>query len=411
MYRLTTRGSLVAGLILAAPASAAAQGAAFQTPGMPRTSSGQTDRFSNEFNPAIGIVIDALGDYTTVDGASDGFDFTLRSLELSANAYVDPSVWAYGVIVGDEDDVELEEAAAHYVGWEGNATLRAGRFFVDFGKQMQIHAHDLPYFDRPGVLRAYLGEELAGTGVEFDNWFSAGDETAVRYSIGVFGSLTEDHEHGEPDDDDPDDHIDISTSQPSHLDDLAYTARISAFRDVGEQGTVQLGLSLRSASDLTFEIDPSGDSRGNQSNQVYGVDLTYGWQDDTGNRAWTLGGEFLVIDGDLDAELDDAGTPGDRSDDTISGIYDDHADGLYLWTDYRWNPWNSTGLLWSHFEHRELGKPKDDEITLYWTHYLSEFSRLRLGVSALESDADDDEVAFVVQWTNFIGAHSHGVNW
>ena len=174
--------------------SAAAQSGGFRTPGMPgqRHSSGQTTRFSNEFNPAFGFVFDLVGDYVDRSGGSDddGFDLELRIGEMTVASWVDPRLWAYGVVVYAEEEVALEEGALQYVGWEdSHATLRAGRFFVDFGKQMQAHVHDLRTLERPAVLRTYLGDELGGDGAQLDHWFAAGDETVVRSSLGVFASL------------------------------------------------------------------------------------------------------------------------------------------------------------------------------------------------------------------------------
>ena len=385
---------------------AGAQTSTFSTPGMPRARLGQTDRFSNEFNPALGVNIDALGAYLDRDEGDDGFDLELRAAELTANAYVDPNVWAYAVVVADEEEIALEEAAASWVGWEGSATLKAGRFFVDFGKQMQAHVHDLPTFDRPAVLRTYLGDELPGTGAQFDDWFALGDDTAVRYSLGIFQSLAPDaHAHG---DEEPEEGPRIATPESVEADELSYTARITGFTDVGEEGVFQLGLSLRGLPEFSFDVDGAASETG-LANHVFGLDATYGWTGESGLDGFTIGGEYLVATGDIGAEVDDAGTPGDPSDDVLS-VLDDDAHGFYLWADYAWNAYNSFGTLWSRVEHPEPGLPSDDEVTVYYTRNLSEFSRLRLGVRLLDSD-EGDETAFLVQWTNFLGPHAHGVNW
>jgi hypothetical protein len=54
---------------------------------------------------------------------------------------------------------------------------------------MQTHLHELRTIDRPLVLRTYLGSEVKGDGVQWDDWTSFGESTAVRWSIGVFGNL------------------------------------------------------------------------------------------------------------------------------------------------------------------------------------------------------------------------------
>ena len=45
---------------------------------------GQVTRFDNGFNPAISFSVDSLGEYADVEGGDDGFDFTLRRLDLLA---------------------------------------------------------------------------------------------------------------------------------------------------------------------------------------------------------------------------------------------------------------------------------------------------------------------------------------
>jgi len=378
---------------------------------MPRVNAGQTDQFSNEFNPAIGGVIDAILDYADIDDSDEeGFDLTLRSLELTTNAWIDPNAWVYAVVVADEEEIELEEAAVHYIGFEGNTTLRSGRFFIDFGKQMQGHVHDLAYPDRPAALRAYLGGELAGTGVQVDHWFATGDASAVRFSLGVFDSLLDAHDHGHDRDDEEEHGGEAHIPDRSELDELNLTARVTGFSDVGESGVFQWGLSLREVPEFTYELDSSGFELAGQSNSVLGADLTYGITGESGLTGWTFGVEALLFDGDIGAEVDDEGTPGDESDDTLE-VFDDDAVGYYGWIDRAFDQRNSFGLLYSAFEHPEPSKPEDSELTLYYSRSLSEYARLRFAVTQVDRDEGGDSTTFLVQYTNFFGPHSHGVNW
>ena len=161
---------------------ALAQGPAFDSPGLsPYFTRSQTNRFSNDFNPAIGFVIDSFADYLDQDGEDGGFDAELRILELNGSAFIDPSAWGYVAIVAAEGEIEIEEAAVEYLGFEGNTTIKAGRFFVDFGKQMQNHVEELRTLERPLVLREFLGEELSGTGVQVDHWIPLGETVPLRF--------------------------------------------------------------------------------------------------------------------------------------------------------------------------------------------------------------------------------------
>ena len=389
-------------LLLASPALA--QGPTLQSPGMPPGSQlSQTTRFSNEFNPAIGFVFDILGSYTDTDGGTDGFDLELRTLELSAAAYVDPNAWAYAVLVGEpEEGIELEEAAVRYLGLPGNHTLQAGRFFVDFGKQMQAHVHDLRTVDRPAVLREYLGDELAGTGVQYDNWFPVGDATVVRYSLGVFQSLLADG-HGHGDEDDEEEGVEAHLDGRRAASELSWTGRLTAMRDVGARGTLQVGASTRWLPSFAYEFEGLDDVEENET-WVYGLDATYGWKDATAQKSFALGTEFLVFDGDIRAELDDDTTP------TAILVEDDSVSGHYTWIDYGLSTRDHVGVQWSHVEVAEHAGEELDEYDLYYTRFLTEYHRLRFAVTFAESD-EGDEARFAIQYTNYIGPHSHGINW
>ncbi len=392
--------------------TAQAQMGAFQTPGQPqRPTSGQVDRFSNEFNPAIGGVVDFLGTWLDADGLrEDGLELNLRSAEITVNTWIDPNTWAYAVLVGEpEEGIALEEAAVIYQGFDGNGGLRVGRFFVDFGKQMQAHPHDLPTFERPLVLRTYLGEELGGSGVQYDNWFAAGDSGAIRYSFGIFDSLAGGHEHGGEEEEGPEPVV----ADFQDIDEVSFTSRITGFHDVAENGVLQWGLSARGLPDFALDAtldDGSSLASDGLSNYVWGADLTYGWNDDSGLSGWTLGGEFLLFDGDLGGEVNDNGTPGIFADDTLD-VLNDSRTGLYVWGERALNAEHSLGLLYSAAEHPEFGTPDETETVAYYSRNLSEFSRLRFGLRFAESDEDGDSTALLVQFTNFFGSHAHGVNW
>ena len=394
-----------AALISLLAARAAAQGAAFQTPGMPSSpapqggsaDSGQAGRFTSAFNPAFSFVIDGVADWMDREHGADGFDAELRSLELSANAWVDPKAWAYFVAATDGSTLSVEEAAVHYVGLGGNDTLRAGRFYVDFGKQMQTHVHELRTVERPLALRTLLGAEVRGDGVQWDSWTSVGDETLVRWSIGAFADLLP-----EPGDDfDPSLDAEASVDSRKDLQDLNFTARLTAFRDVGEHGVLQLGTSVRGIPSYSLAFAPSGDSADDLSNFVWGLDATYGWTGDTGEERWTWGGELLVDTGDTGARV-------------VSNAIDvlhDTLTGYFVFGDYAWDRYRSAGLQFSSTELPGTGGSDSNEVGAYYTRMLSEYQRLRLSVSTLDSDVDGRSTRIALQYSAFLGAHGHGANW
>ncbi|MCH2106791.1 MAG: hypothetical protein MK291_09140, partial [Planctomycetes bacterium] len=165
------------------------------SPAMPRIYWGQTSRFTNSFNPAIGMAFDSALTYMDSDDES-GFDASLNLAEITMQGPLSPNWWGGFALETNSEEVALTESALYYTGLADRSALRAGKFFVDFGKQMQIHVHDLDVPDRPAVLKEYLGFELPGTGVQYDHWSPIGDDTAFRFSVGLFSEMAA-HDHGD----------------------------------------------------------------------------------------------------------------------------------------------------------------------------------------------------------------------
>lgn len=380
--------------------SARAQGSGFQTPGMPTfgyagIESSQATRFSSEFNPAFSFVVDAVGDYVHFSGRSDdGFDADLRGFELGGMAWVDPKAWAYFIGAMEDEQLAIEEAVLHYVGFEENSTLRAGRFFIDFGKQMQVHVHELRTVERPLVLRAYLGEEVKGDGIQWDDWRPVGEKTAVRWSIGAFSSLLPEEDEFLPD---PAKAVD----ERKDIQDFNFTARVTGFTDLSDNAILQLGASARVVPDYSVEFEATGDTEEGLENTVWGLDVTYGWVDDTGQRRWTLGAEYLLNTGDTGADNPAPGTV---------DVLDDTVGGYYAFVDYAWSRYNSVGLQFSAVELPDLAESDLSETEIYFTHSFSEFQRLRLGLAAIDTE-DEDAFRVAIQYTAVLGAHGHGINW
>jgi len=284
--------------------------------------------------------------------------------------------------------------------------LRAGRFFIDFGKQMQTHVHELRTIRRPLALRTFLGDEVKGDGLQWDSWTSVSDETAVRWSIGAFSNLLPESVK----DIDPETQAAQSIADRKHAEDFNFTARLTAFTDVGQNGVLQLGTSARVLPRFAYTFEPSGDAAEDLDNTVFGLDATYGWSDDSGLKSWTFGGEYVLDTGDTYSTIGDAGTPGDPTDDSVD-VISDELNGFYIFADYAWDKSNSVGLQYSQVESPEAGTPDVSETEAYYTHLFSEFHRLRVAASGQNREDGEDSTRFAIQYTVFVGAHGHGVNW
>lgn len=399
--------AITVALALSAP-DASAQRAGITSPGAPVIRiPGQTTRFDNDFNPAISIVTDVIVDFLAYDGpSSDGLDANLRRIDLLIADWIDPSAFTWVTLAYEDEEIVLDEGAIEYVDLPGNHTVRAGRFFVDFGKQMQAHIEELRTTERPLVLREYLGEELAGTGVQWDLWSDIDDETLIRYSIGAFGDLEGGHGHGEEEDEEGE----VEVAERKGIEDFGFTGRVTALTELDDQATLQVGASVRILPHFTFANDASGIEVGSRSNFVYGLDATYGWIGDDGISNWTAGGELLVFDGDLSAAVDDNGTPADPTDDSLA-VNNDTAIGSYLYFDRGWSRRDSAGIQFSIIDSPEREYDLASELDLYYTRNLSEFLRLRFGASFLNVEHGEDSARLAIQFTGFIGSHGHGLNW
>jgi hypothetical protein len=274
--------------------------------------------------------------------------------------------------------------------------------------------HDLRTIDRPLVLREYLGDEAAGTGIQWDQWFAATDTTTVRYSLGILAGLSgtlegEAHEHGTTVGEEDVEAAIPSQSELKDLGQLDFTARLTGFTEFGQGAhAIQYGASGRFVPEYELTSDEEGvEPVGELSNTVWGFDLTYGWQNDTGNRGFATGLEWLWNTGDL------GGTLEEQPDMTEAiAVLDDTAAGFYAWGEYRFaQQRHALGAQWSRAESIAPGLPFVDEYDVYYSWNVTELSRVRFALTM--NDPEDGERSYraAVQLTAFLGPHAHGVNW
>ena len=394
-----------------------------KSPGMPRIYWGQTTRFTSAWNPAAGIAFDGAFSWAD-DGDEDGVALDLNVAELTMQGSISPSWWGNFALETNSEEVELTESALFYMGLAERTSFRTGKFFIDFGKQMQIHVHDLMTPQRPAVLREYLGTEVPGTGFQLDHWSPIGDETAFRFSLGLFGEM-EQHGHGFLFEEEGhgghgghgghegEGEIEPLLEDRRDLQDLIITARATAMTDAGENGVLQVGASYRGIPEFAFEAegenlagdDVDFDAEGLDSS-VFGLDLTYGWNSPDGTKGWTAGAEFIRAEGTLNAEIVNDGT-----DQVALELFDGDAQGWFAYADHAWNQQNNLGIMVSAFEHLEDERPEDLEYTAYWTHFPTEFARVRVAAIHMDREEGEDAQALMVQLTGYIGAHGHPYNW
>ncbi|MEW6331835.1 MAG: hypothetical protein AB1560_10280 [Pseudomonadota bacterium] len=140
-----------------------------------------TRQVSNNFNPAISLILDgklsgfsrepdsyvlpgfALGEET---GPGDE-GLRLGESELIMSSNIDDEFYGqFTAALTPENETEIEEAFIETLALGGGASIKAGRFFSHIGYLNSVHAHAWDFADQPLVYRALLGNQYGDDGVQ-----------------------------------------------------------------------------------------------------------------------------------------------------------------------------------------------------------------------------------------------------
>ena len=388
--------------------------------------------FASQFNPSLSLAIDTIGSYKSNaqgfnpgDGTGTrdaggrinntrpaGADFNLRTAELFISADVDPFTRAYAVINAsadaannDEAALGVEEAAIVTTRLPYNLTVRGGRFFADFGTLPHRHTHDLPFVDRPPSIDTFIGGESQTNGVEM-SWL-APTPFYLRASGTVGNKLGADSRDG------------VSNINSRPIKGLTYLGRLQTYLDFNDDHNIEIGGSIAetpNAEDIT--------NSGRFERRLVGMDFRYRWYPlGSGVRqSLTVAGELLHDIGEADP------VNGGRRTDVFGNSVRQGAWGGYVYAEYRLSKQWRPGFRFDYFQLQSepqlvtnpfTGLPastlnatghRTDNRT--WSPYLtwfpSEFQRLRLQYNRSDRGNAQDANEFFLQWTVFLGSHSHG---
>jgi hypothetical protein len=196
----------------AVPAGAA--GAGGETGSLPVY--GSVTALSKIFNPDIAVIGNFLGAAGSSAGDA-GPSFDLNEVETSFQAIVDPYARADFFFAISGEGVDVEEGYVSFPALPGGLLAKAGKFRSAIGRVNGLHAHNLPWIDRPLVIEQLLGGEegLAASGV-----------SAARLVPNPWIFLE-------------------ATGEVSSVGtDLAYVARARGYRDVSESSNLDFGVSF-----------------------------------------------------------------------------------------------------------------------------------------------------------------------
>jgi len=343
----------------------------------------------------IGIAGDFVGNVTqsNVEKAQGGTfagqenRFFPREVELGLFGQVDPYAYAEVRIEGGEEgrgeEINIKLAEAHFtlLTLPFGTQAKVGQVRNRFGYTNVIHEHDLPWIDRPNVLRNFLGAEgLQERGVEL---------TIVPdlpfYLEGLAGVFNGDNE---------------TAFGRGTLRVPLFTGRLRTFLELGNANAVQLGMSVA-----------SGETTEKQRDTLLGWEGRYKYRPDgwlhplvtvTGEAIYSLRHVLVGVD-----------TNGDGLTDLIKKRERDRF-GWYASAEVQpFRRW-AAGVRydWSEFP---ANPGKERSVEPYITFWPSEFLRFRLAYKNTDrthresADANDgsakkvDEVLF--QGSFILGAH------
>jgi hypothetical protein len=199
--------------------------------------------------------------------------FSLPNTELFLDGAVDPYFKAAAAIVlkmepEEEVELELEEAYLLTTSLPWNLQLKAGRFFVEFGRQNQQHPHQWAFVDQPVVLTRLLGPDgLQQNGARL-SWLVPTPFYSELF-LGVFNGQGETAASFRNDDS-----AEIHGGEPLERElrgpqDLLFVPRVATSFDLTDTQTLLLGASAA--------LGPNNSGAGAES-QLYGADLYWKWR-------------------------------------------------------------------------------------------------------------------------------------
>jgi hypothetical protein len=324
----------------------------------------------NADNPAVSFVVDVQGASNTA--GDDGVGFLLGTGELFISAPIDPFLRGYVSINGTtEEDFNIEEAALVTTALPWNLTLKGGRFFADFGRFSHWHDEALPFVDRPPSIDRLIGGESGAEGIE-GSWLAPIDQF-VQVSFGAYNSIGNERRE------DPDEFGSLSGQRS--WSELTYLARPVTYVDLTDTLNLELG-----ASTVLVPTD--------WRRALYGVDLTVRHQPGTSElyQGTVFGTEWLW-NSERFQGIDDAGRF--------------RRQGGYTYFESFFGRRFSGGLRFDYAEQPFGDAERQRTYSGFVTWQPSEFQRLRFQIDQIDVNGPNDQ-RFTLQWTAFIGSHSHG---
>ncbi len=200
---------------------------------------GNPSALSKIFNPDIAVIGNFLG-AAGKNPVNPAPAFDMSEAEATFQAVVDPYARADFFFAFSPEGVEIEEGFLTFPTLPGGLLAKVGKMKQQVGKTNTLHAHSLPWVDRPLAAENLLGGEegLADSGISVSKlivnpWvFLEATGEVYQGNSGIFQS----HERS----------------------DVSWVGRLRGYRDLGESTNVDIGASFaRGSNDIGPDFNTS----------------------------------------------------------------------------------------------------------------------------------------------------------
>ena len=180
---------------------------------------------SKVFNPDIAVI----GNFLGVAGKNKNSTqpaLGLNEVETSLQAIVDPYARADFFLAAGPEGLEIEEGYVTFSSLPAGLLLKVGKMRAQFGKVNTLHAHTLPWTDRPLVTQNLVGGEegISLSGVSLSRLIT---------NSALFLEATGEAFYG-----------DSEVFASPRRSKLTYVGRIRAYRDITEGSNLDVGGSV-----------------------------------------------------------------------------------------------------------------------------------------------------------------------
>ncbi len=336
----------------------------------------------NADNPAISFVVDTELSTGNLD---PGYNFSLQTGELFISAPIDPFVRGYAAINGTSDEgFNIEEAALVTTALPWNLTVKGGRFMSDVGRMPHWHDEQLPFTNRPESIERMFGGETISEGGEV-TWLAPIDHY-VSVTAGLYNTIGAENT----------DQLNSNGFDGARsFNELTWLVHPSTYFDLSDTLNLEVGGTW-------FGVEQ------NSARNLLGFDVTLRHQPGTsGFYQGLVAGTEWYWNNELFSGVDQGV---DLNGEPILGSQRYKRNGGYGYVEAFLGRRYSLGLRGDYAEN--LAGPAERQRTLsaFATWMPSEFQRLRLqgDLISQDQDAGGDGYQITLQWTGFLGSHSHG---